>query len=295
MRFSMNKFKKKLTSGEYSLEGKTVAINGATGGLGRALCAQFCALGARLLLLDRNKSRSEALICELKARFPELVAEHITLDLEDIGRVKAVADELCEREIDYLVLNAGAYSIPRHSCSTGFDNVFQINFLAPYYLARRLLPTLTARGGRVVAVSSIAHDYSKINEGDIDFSSVRAASKVYGNAKRYLTYSLFSLDGYGKSIAVAHPGIAVTNITAHYPKVIYALIKYPMKLIFMSPKKACLPILCALFEDLEPNEWLGPRIFNVWGSPRKQELKTASPDERVAICRIANECYGKLS
>ena len=291
----MNRFKKKLVSGEYSLVGKTVAINGATGGLGRQLCVRFCQLGASLLLLDRSKGRSEALISELKKQFPSLAAEHITLDLEDMQKVKEVADMLCERELDYLVLNAGAYSIPRHKCDTGFDNVFQINFLAPYYMARRLLPCLKARGGRVVAVSSIAHNYSKINEKDIDFSSVSAASKVYGNAKRYLTYALFELDEYGENVAVAHPGIAVTNITAHYPKLIYALIKYPMKVIFMSPKKACLPILCALFENLDQSEWLGPRVFNVWGLPRKQALKTASVTERAAISRIAQECYEKVS
>lgn len=287
----MNKFKKKLKSGEYSLVGKTVAINGATGGLGRQLCRRFCALGASLVLLDRNRRKSEALIAELRAEFPNLVAEHITLDLEDMARVHAVTDMLVERELDYLVLNAGAYSIPRHKCDTGFDNVFQINFLAPYYMAKRLEPKLSKRGGRVVAVSSIAHNYSKINENDIDFSNVGAASKVYGNAKRYLTYSLFGLDGYGKSIAVAHPGIAVTNITAHYPPIIYKLIKYPMKVIFMSPKKACLPILCALFEELGESEWLGPRFFNVWGLPRRQRLKTASADEREKICEIV----GKLA
>lgn len=291
----MNKFKKRIADGEYSLVGKTVAINGATGGLGRELCARFCALGAALILLDRNRSKSEALIAELKHDFPSLVAEHITVDLEDMERVREVSDALCKRELDYLVLNAGAYSIPRHRCDTGFDNVFQINFLAPYYMARRLLPSLKARGGRVVAVSSIAHNYSKINENDIDFSSVRAASKVYGNAKRYLTYSLFGLEEYGESIAVAHPGIAVTNITAHYPRFIYAIIKYPMKVIFMSPKKACLPILCALFEDIKPSEWLGPRVFNVWGLPKKRRLNTASAAERSAICRIAQECYEKLS
>ena len=285
----MDKFKKKLVGGAYTLAGKTVAINGATGGLGRQLCARFCALGASLLLVDRNKERSEGLIAELKREYPALVAEHITLDLEDMERVRAVSDELCERGIDYLVLNAGAYSIPRHKCATGFDNVFQINFLAPYYMARRLLPTVSARGGRIVAVSSIAHNYSKINENDVDFSRVKAASKVYGNAKRYLTYALFGLDGYGTALAVAHPGIAVTNITAHYPPLVYKLIKYPMKVIFMSPKKACLPILCAMFEDLGPSEWIGPRVFNVWGLPRKQELKTATAEERAKICKIAED------
>ena len=161
-------------------------------------------------------------------------------------------------------------------------------------MARRLLPVLKVRGGRVVAVSSIAHNYSKINEKDVDFSSVRAASKVYGNAKRFLTYSFFELDGYGKNAAVTHPGITVTNITAHYPPFVYALIKYPMRVIFMSAKKASLSILCGMFEDCAPSEWIGPAIFNVWGNPRISTLNTADEYERRKIKEIVELIQGKL-
>lgn len=288
----MSKFKKSLDDGSLSLKDKTVAISGATGGLGRELCRRLCMLGAELILLDRNRGRSEALISELSAEFAETVAEHITLDLEDIERVKAVADMLVERGIDYLILNAGAYSIPRHKCSTGFDNVYQINFVSPYYLARRLLPTISKRGGRLVAVGSIAHNYSNTDPDDVDFSTRKAASKVYGNAKRYLMFSLMGLEE--KSLTVTHPGITVTNITAHYPKLLYAIIKYPMKLIFTPPRRACLSILMGLFESCEKNEWIGPRLFDIWGAPKKKRLRTCSDVEAAEICRTAEAIYGEL-
>ncbi len=291
----MGSLKEKIKNNTYSLKGKTVAISGATGGLGRELCLLFCALGTSLILLDRNKARSEALIEELKARFDGVRAEHITLDLEDMERVWQVADELEARELDFLVLNAGAYSIPRHKCSTGFDNVYQINFVSPYCLARRLLPSIQARGGRVVAVGSVAHRYSHIDVNDFDFSTRSAASKVYGNAKRYLMFSLMGIEEYRENITVAHPGITVTNITSHYPKLVYAIIKYPMKVIFMSPKKACLPILCGLFEKCGENEWIGPSAFDVWGSPKRSTLSSCPPDEAKRICGIAEEIYEKLS
>lgn len=279
----------------YNLAGKAVALSGATGGLGRELCRQFAKLGASLILLDRNKAKSLSLKEELKAEFSDLCVEHITVDLEDMDAVKRAADELLSREIDYLVLNAGAYSIPRHKCETGFDNVFQINFVSPYYLAKRLLPSVKSRGGKIVAVSSIAHNYSKIDVNDIDFSTRSAASKVYGNAKRYLTYSLFALGKGDGSVSIAHPGIAVTNITSHYPKLIYALIKYPMKVIFMSPKKASLSILCALFEDCGEREWIGPRFFDVWGKPQIKNLSTASADEAEKIVGIAEKIYEEIT
>ena len=286
-------YKKWLLKNTASLEGKTVAISGATGGLGRELCRYFCRLSASLILIDRNAERSAALRAQLLSENPDAQIKSYILDLEDVSAVRKAATELFCEDIDYLVLNAGAYKIPRRKCENGFDNVFNINFVSPYILARALLPKISARGGRVVAVGSIAHNYSRIDVTDVDFSTRRASSKAYGNAKRYLMYSLWGLEEYSSSVAIAHPGIAVTNITAHFPKPLYALIKYPMKLIFMKPRKACLSILLSLFENTEQNEWIGPRVFDVWGLPKKKKLKTCSKEEAEQISKIAKEIYLK--
>ena len=273
-----------------SLCGKTVAISGSTGGLGRELCVHLAALGASLILLDRNMAKSHALADELRARFPELSVSHIKVDMESINEVKEAAATLKEQTVDYLILNAGAYSIPRHRCESGFDNVFQINFVSPYYLARALLRDIRARGGRVVAVGSIAHGYSKTDPDDVDFSTRKKASLVYGNAKRYLMFSLLSLDG----VTIAHPGITFTGITSHYPRLIFALIKHPMKLIFMKPRKACLSVIRGLFEDCGENEWIGPAIFGIWGYPKKQKLRRLSGDETEYVCRTAQRIYEEI-
>lgn len=277
----------------YSLTGKTVAISGATGGIGAILCDYLAYLGAEIICIDRNADKSNNLIQKLKSKYPQLIAKHITLDLENFDRVKDVAKQLKTFDIDYLILNAGAYKIPRHKCSTGYDNVFQINFVSPYYLARELAPQLKSRGGRVVAVSSIAYNYSKIDINDIDFSNKIASSLVYGNAKRFLTYSLYEFFDNDVTLSIAHPGITLTNITAHYPKLIFSIIKHPMKIIFMSPKKAALSILYALFVGCSKNEWIGPKYFNIWGKPKKKTLKTATIESKQ-IFNITNSIISKL-
>lgn len=284
---NINKWLEKNTS---SLGGKTVAISGSTGGLGRELCIHLGSLGASLVLLDRNLKKSAALADELRSMFLGIKITHITVDMTDIPSVKAAADALTNMTIDYLILNAGAYSIPRCTLDNGYDNVFTINFISPYYLARRLLPSVKKRGGKVVAVGSIAHNYSKIDEGDVDFATRKKASLVYGNAKRYLTYSLFALADEG-SVAIAHPGITFTGITAHYPKLIFAIIKHPMKIIFMKPRKASLSVLRAIFEDCKAGEWIGPALFDVWGMPKKKPLRTAKPEEARKIVEIAEKIY----
>ena len=275
-----------------SLSGKTVAVTGSTGGIGRELCRLLARLGANLILCDRNKEKSRRFAEELSSQF-NIKTEHITLELENMESVKAATEELKKRDIDIFIHNAGAYSIPRKICETGLDNVFQINFASPYYIIKELLPSLSLKKGRVVAVGSIAHNYSKADFSDIDFHTRTAASKVYGNAKRYLMFSLYELFKNEKNadLAVTHPGITFTNITAHYPKLIFAVIKNPMKIIFMRPKKAALSVLKGVFTATDYHGWIGPRIFNVWGLPSIKKLHTASLLESERIGRAAEDIY----
>lgn len=279
-----------------SLRGKTVAVTGSTGGLGRELCYVLASLGATLILLDRNESRSGAFASELKHAYPDCEIRRIQVDLEDMASVYAATERLKQEPVDIFIHNAGAYSIPRCKTQTGYDNVFQINFASPYYMIRQLMPYLRQRKGRVVAVGSIAHGYSKTDLSDVDFSSRRRAALVYGNAKRYLMFGLYGLFEGEKDVtlAITHPGIAVTNITAHYPKWLYCLIKYPMKLIFMKPRKACLSVVQGVFDTCNTFEWIGPRCFDVWGMPKKKTLSTVSPEEYASIVGTANEVYRRM-
>ena len=280
----------------HSLAGKTVAITGSTGGLGRELCRHLLSLGAGLILLDRNQTKAEALERDLWAEYPDARLSRMVLDLSDMASVRSACDALEEREFDVLIHNAGAYSIPRCICDTGYDNVFQINFVSPYYMTCRLLPRLKERGGRVVAVGSIAHNYSVTDENDIDFRTRKQASRVYGNAKRYLMYGLHELfrEETEASLAIAHPGITFTNITSHYPPLIFAIIKYPMKVIFMRPRAAALSVVRGVLEGSEYRTWIGPRLFDVWGKPNVKRLRTATDEEIARIDRAARRIYEEL-
>lgn len=276
-----------------SLSGRTVAVTGSTGGLGRELCRYLLALDASLILLDRSRQRSDERRAELLAEFPTARIEQIPLDLADFSSVCAACERLEQLPLDVLVHNAGAYSIPRCRCDTGYDNVFQINFAAPYYMTRRLLPHLRRRGAHVVAVGSIAHRYSKTDGDDVDFSTRRRASLVYGNAKRYLMFALQSLfENEGEAtLSVVHPGITLTGITAHYPKVVFALIKYPMKLIFPSPRAASLSLLRGVLEPTPSGKWIGPRLADVWGRPALCKLRGCSKRERERISACADSIW----
>jgi hypothetical protein len=109
----------------------------------------------------------------------------------------------------------------------------------------------------------------------------------------FALYELFKTIG-GVKLSVVHPGVTFTNITNHYPKLIYALIKYPMKLFFPSSKKASLNIIAGIFKDTDYHCWIGPKIFSVWGNPKISKLNTCKSDESENVFKIAEEIYGKL-
>ena len=281
--------KRWLSRNTSGLAGKRVAVTGATGGLGRQLCNYLAALGAELILLDRNAEKSALLQSELKRKYPGIILSRIPLELENTGSVSAAAEQLEALSPDILILNAGAYSIPRRKCETGFDNVFQINFASHYCLVRRLLPALRRNRARVVAVGSIAHRYSATDPRDPDFSSRRSSALVYGNSKRRLMFALeeLFLNENEASLSIVHPGITFTGITAHYPPWLFAIIKYPMKIIFMPPKRAALCLLKGVFEPCRGCEWIGPRFFDIWGLPAKRRLRSCPETERREIAAQA--------
>lgn len=269
-----------------NIKGKTVAITGSTGGIGIPLCKELLKRGASLILVDRNKSKSTALREALLKEFNTARICHVTADMADINSVKAATDQLINMEIDYFIHNAGAYSIPRYITDNGYDNVFHINFIAPYYMIKKLAPSIKEKGGRIIATGSIAHRYSKTDVNDFDFRNRKKASLVYGNAKRYLMFSLYKLfEDDQQMLSIVHPGITFTGITAHYPKLVFAIIKYPMKIIFMKPKKACLSTVEGIYKHTPYSYWIGPRFFDIWGKPKLSKIKTET-------CEI-NEIFEK--
>ena len=276
------------------MEFKKIAITGSTGGLGEKICDILAEKGYDLVLVDRNPKKSKDNAERIKKLFPSVVVEFVSCDLEDISSVIKAAEKLKDKKIDALVLNAGIYNVPIRKCGSGYNNVFQVNFVSQYYLARKLAkssPDLK----KVIAMSSIAHDFSKTDENDIDFSTRSASSKIYGNSKRYFTFALLKFfEDSDVKLDIVHPGVTLTNMTNHYPKAINWLVKAWIKLLFPSPRKAARSVEVALENDCGKREWIGPFIFNIWGKPKKSTLKTCNEDEINRINAVAEKIYSQI-
>jgi len=290
---NINKWIKQNTN---DLSRKSAVITGATGGIGKQLCRYLCKLNCNLILACRNKEKTDNFINELKTEFPNIKIDFLQLNLEDFVSVNNAINILQNIKFDYLIHNSGVYNIKRKTTTAGIDNIFQVNFVAPYYITKKLLPNLEKNKAKVIAVGSLAHNYSKIDKNDIEFKTRQKSSKVYGNSKRYLMFSLYELfkNINNSKLSIAHPGVTLTNMTNHYHWSINWLVKIGIKLFFPSVKKATLHLLKAVFDDCSYLEWIGPTIFNVYGKPKKRKLTTCSNEEIQFIFKTAEKYCDKI-
>lgn len=280
-----------------TLENKRVVITGATGGLGKEICFLLARLKADITLACRNESLADKLSQEIVSEYPEVRVDFVPLDLSSLDSVNNCINTLKRYNgIDILINNAGVYNVPLKTLDSGYNNVFQINFLYTYYLTKMLLPELEKKeNSTCITLGSVAHNYSKLDEQDIDFSSRKKPSKIYGNSKRFLMFSLYELfKDHKVNLAIVHPGVTLTNMTNHYPKAINWLVKIGIKLLFPSPKKAVLSILYGTKHKTGYHEWIGPKVLNVWGFPKISKLKTCTEDESKRIYTIAEKLYKKV-
>lgn len=278
------------------LTNKTVAITGSTGGLGNEIVKILAKLNCNLILLNRNSNKSNKQKEELIKLNKNIKIEILELDLCNFKQVKTITQTLKQRQIDFFIHNAAIYNVPIYKTESGFNNVFQTNFVSPYYITKELLSNFNTSNSKVIIVGSIAHNYNKLNENDIDFSHSKKHSHIYGNSKRFLTYSLFKLFEKENllNLSVTNPGITLTNITNHYPKAINWFVKLGIKLIFPTPKNACLNIVKGLFDNTSNNEWITPKLFNIWGRPTKKVINNYNNQEADKIFEISESIYNKI-
>lgn len=284
MAFDINQW---LQNNTTDLHGRVVVMTGAAGGLGSVVTRHLLKAHAKVIMLERDVEKMENLRKQLLEEMPTAEIEIMQVDLNQIKSINQVITQLVTQRIDYLILNAGVYNVPITTSELGYNNVFQINFVGQYYLTKQLLPALQRTKGKVVLVSSIAASYyGKLDENDIDYTKHEKKSKIYGNSKRFIMFALAELfkERDDVSLSIVHPGITLTPMTnARHNE----FIKFLMKLFFPKAEVAALNIVRGVFEDLNNDEWIGPRFLRVWGVPTISKLPESTAVERAKIFNLA--------
>ena len=154
------------------MDGRTVLVTGATSGLGRAAAEGFAGLGARLLLLARDRSRGTRAAGEIARATGNAEIDVVLGDLADLASVRAAAEGI--PALDVLVHNAGAFVGERRESPDGIELTLATNVIGPFALTAALADRLAeAAPARIVTVSSGGMYTQAL---DLDDLQCRAAS-----------------------------------------------------------------------------------------------------------------------
>jgi short-subunit dehydrogenase len=132
------------------IQGSTILLTGASGGIGQAIARALAARGGRLILTGRRAEVLEPLAQELGGRA-------LAVDLADRAAPERLVAEA--GDVDVLVANA---ALPASGTLDDYtleqiDRALDVNLRAPIALAKLLAEPMAARGrGHLVFISSLS-------------------------------------------------------------------------------------------------------------------------------------------
>jgi len=233
------------------LTGTTVAVTGSNAGIGLHTALGLARLGARVIMVCRNRERGESAQAWIERQEPGAKTALVITDLSDMQQVRALAGELARVAPDLRVLvnNAGLITSRRTMTGEGFELTFAVNHLAPFLLSTSLLDLLKSNApARIVNVNSDAHLSARLDFGDLNGERHSFPPNAYGQSK--LANMLFTVelarrvDPQVVTVNALHPGLVATDFGE-----VGGLVQFGwtfMKPFGITPERGALtPIYCA--------------------------------------------------
>ena len=151
---------------------KNILLTGSTDGIGLETAKELASKGHHLLLHGRSKAKLEDVINELSSLNNSSIIESYLADLSDFSDVKNLVKDISEKhdKLDVLINNAGIFKTSQTVTKDNLDIRFVVNTIAPYYIAKSLLPLL-GTNGRVINLSSAA-------QASVDLEALQGKRKL---------------------------------------------------------------------------------------------------------------------
>jgi NAD(P)-dependent dehydrogenase (short-subunit alcohol dehydrogenase family) len=184
------------------LSGRTALVTGSTSGIGREVALQLARAGAEVIVSGRNEARGAETVAAIEAEGGK--ARFTAVDMSDLASVGRLAEAAAD--VDVLVNNAGTFEFvptPEQTVAA-FDEMFQVNVRAPYFLTASIAPRMAERGeGSIINISTMAAEIG------LPGGSVYSATKAAVNSLTRTWAAEFG--GSGVRVNTVSPGPTLTQ------------------------------------------------------------------------------------
>lgn len=139
------------------IRGGTAIVTGGAQGIGKAICEQFIAAGASVVIVDTDKAHGDATVAELSSRGDCILVEADIADEAGVRRAVATAVETYGG-VDFLVNNAAAFIMRGLDASPDdWRRMLEVNVMGYALCAKHAAPAMKPGGrGSIVNISSMS-------------------------------------------------------------------------------------------------------------------------------------------
>lgn len=184
-------------------EGKTVAVTGASSGIGWAIALELAKGGAHVVAMGRNQSKLDELgrVWKTNRARDNQQFHPIAIDLRNESQLAGLVRDLTEvKKIDVIIQSAGV-SYPNFLTEIPTEKMaelFETNLYAPIRLTRLLVPYFQKRrSGHIAYVGSISGDVNIL--GYTVYGATKAGIFAFADSLRN------EMMAYGVGVSIIHP------------------------------------------------------------------------------------------
>jgi NAD(P)-dependent dehydrogenase (short-subunit alcohol dehydrogenase family) len=194
-------------------------VTGANGVFGVHIVEGLLAAGKATICVARDKTKAEALVSQMRAKFPRVDCIYKLCDVSERGQVKQLAASLGDTPVDILVNNAAVTPRTRLETKDGIEQQWACNVLGYHWLMQELESHLLRPAQPPARVINVASAYA----GGLDLSDPEfkrreydpdAAYRASKQANRMLTRAWADRWPRDRIVALScHPGLAASAVS----------------------------------------------------------------------------------
>ncbi len=278
------------------MQDKNILITGGTDGQGKATAHLLARMGARLLLVGRNRARGEAAVVEITNASGNQAVRFLPADLSLVREMRRVADHTRQTfdRLDVLVHGAGGgFPQQRQVTDEGLEQSLSVQYLARHVLTNELLDLLRAAPApQVISIAGGGTASKPLDLDDLN-SEKNYGGKFEAIARASVANELLTLEQMARYPDITFynfgPGLVRTKTVGGTFFLVRLFFNTVGRLFTRSPQQSAADIVTLINSNAPlPSGFYGPEL------KRTEKSAVATPEQAARLWAYSEKVLDNL-